>query len=76
MEIIKHANIFYVREIHKIGGVETYVYELAKKYKMYDIAVVCKSVSKEQKKRLEKFCKVYIHTFLREHHLELPAEFS
>ena len=31
MEIIKHANIFYVREIHKIGGVETYVYELAKK---------------------------------------------
>ena len=37
---IKHANIFYVRNIHAIGGVETYVYELAKKYKDYDIAVV------------------------------------
>ena len=54
MEIIKHANIFYVKEIHKIGGVETYVYELAKKYKMYDIAVVCKSVSKKKKKMSNK----------------------
>ena len=27
-------------------------YELAKKYKTYDIAVVCKSVSKEQKAQL------------------------
>lgn len=59
---IKHANIFYVREIHSIGGVETYVYELVKKYKDYDIAVVCKSIDKEQKKRIQKYCKVYIHT--------------
>lgn len=60
--MIEHANIFYVRNIHSIGGVETFVYELAKKYKDYDIAVVCKDVAKEQKKRLKKFCKVYIHT--------------
>ena len=59
---INHANIFYVRSIHKIGGVETFVYELAKKYKDYDIAVVCKDVASEQKKRLKEFCKVYIHT--------------
>lgn len=59
---INHANIFYVRNIHKIGGVETFVYELAKKYKDYDIAVVCKDVAPEQKKRLKKFCKVYVHT--------------
>ena len=62
MNEINHANIFYVRDIHAIGGVETYVYELAKKYKDYDIAVVCKNVAPEQKKRLKKYCKVYVHT--------------
>ena len=60
--MINHANIFYVRDIHKIGGVETYVYELAKKYKDYDNAVVCKNIAPEQLKRLKKYCKVYIHT--------------
>ena len=58
---IKHDNIFYIRNIHAIGGVETYVYELAKKYKDKDIAVVCKDIAPEQKKRLKKYCKVYIH---------------
>ena len=61
MQTIKHANIIYVREINPIGGVETYAYELVKKYKDLDIAVVCKSIAPEQKKRLNKFCKVYIH---------------
>lgn len=60
--MIKHDNIFYIRNIHAIGGVETYVYELAKKYKDYDIAVVCKDIASEQLKRLKKFCRVYIHT--------------
>ena len=59
--MIEHANIFYVRDIHAIGGVETFVYELAKKYKSYDIAVVCKNIAPEQKQRLKKYCKVYIH---------------
>lgn len=59
--MIEHDNIFYVRNINKIGGVETYVYELAKKYKDKDIAVVCKTVAPKQKERLKKFCKVYIH---------------
>ncbi len=59
--VIEHDNIFYVRNIHRIGGVETYVYELAKKYQDKDIAVVCKSVSYEQKLRLEKYCRVYVH---------------
>lgn len=60
-DIIKHDNIFYVRNIHAIGGVETYVYEMAKKYQDKDIAVVCKTVAPEQKRRLEKYCRVYIH---------------
>lgn len=59
---IKHDNIFYIRNIHAIGGVETYVYELAKKYKNYDIAVVCKTIAPEQLKRLKKYCRVYVHT--------------
>ena len=60
--MIKHDNIFYIRNINAIGGVETYVYELSKKYKDYDIGVVCKTIAPEQLRRLKKFCRVYIHT--------------
>lgn len=59
--MIKHANIIYARDIHAIGGVETFVYELVKKYKDYDMAVVCKNIAKEQEIRLRKYCKVYVH---------------
>ena len=57
--MIKHDNIIYARDINPIGGVETYVYELVKKYHKYDIAVVCRRIAKEQKRRLQKYCKVY-----------------
>ena len=59
--MIKHKNIIYTRNIHEIGGVETFTYELVKKYQNKDIAVVCKTINETQKKRLEKFCRVYIH---------------
>lgn len=62
MQTIKHDNIIYVQIICPIGGVETYVYELVRKYKDKDIAVVCKSIDLKQKARIEKYCKVYIHT--------------
>ena len=58
---INHANILYVRDIHAIGGVETYVYEMVKKYKDLDISVVTKNIAIEQLKRLKKYCRVYIH---------------
>lgn len=58
---IKHDNIFYVANINAIGGVETYLYELVKKYKNNDIAVVCKTIAPEQLTRLKKLCRVYIH---------------
>ena len=58
--MIKHDNIVYVRDISKIGGVETYVYELIKKYKDLDIAVVCRTCDTHQRNRLRKFCKVYM----------------
>lgn len=57
--MIKHKNIVYVRDIAPIGGVETYVYELIKKYKDLDIAVVCRTIAPVQKRRLQEFCKVY-----------------
>ena len=57
--MIKHDNIIYVRDIAPIGGVETYVYELVKKYRDLDIAVVCRRTDRNQKKRLQKYCKVY-----------------
>ena len=56
--MIKHDNILYVRDIHAIGGVETYAYEMVKKYKDLDIAVVCKNVARSQEKRLKKYCRV------------------
>jgi len=58
--MIKHKNIVYVRDISPIGGVETYVYELVKKYRDLDIAVVCRTCDPIQKQRLKKYCKVYM----------------
>lgn len=58
--MIKHKNIVYVRDIAPIGGVETYVYELIKKYKDLDIAVVCRTCDATQRKRLKKMCPVYM----------------
>ena len=58
--MIKHKNIVYVRDISPIGGVETYVYELIKKYRNLDIAVVCRTCDPVQKKRLKQYCPVYM----------------
>lgn len=58
---IKHANIIYVRDISVIGGVETYVYELVKKYKDLDIAVVYKTIDAAQLLRLARYCMCYKH---------------
>lgn len=60
--MIKHANIIYMPNISELGGIETYVYEMVKKYHKLDIAVVSKQCNLKQRIRLEKYCKVYIHT--------------
>lgn len=60
--MIEHDNIIYVAYISEIGGVETFVYEMVKKYKDRDIAVVCKKIDKNQLIRLSKLCWVYVHT--------------
>lgn len=60
--MIEHTNIIFMPNISALGGIETYVYELAKKYKDLDIAVVCNRIHPTQAERLRKYCKVYIHT--------------
>ena len=47
--------------ISALGGIETYVYELVKKYRDLDIAVVCKKIDRAQRKRIQKYCPVYVH---------------
>lgn len=41
---------------------ETFVYEMVKKYKGLDIAVVYKTADSKQLERLQKYCPVYKHT--------------
>jgi len=60
--IIKHSNILYMPNISPLGGIETYVYEMVKKYKDLDIAVVSKNCDRIQAKRIRKYCPLYIHT--------------
>ena len=59
--MIEHSNIIYMPTISQLGGIETYVYELVKKYHDLDIAVVCKSCEINQRRRIERYCPVYIH---------------
>ena len=60
--MIEHENIIYISYISEIGGVETFAYELAKKYQDRDVAVVCKTIDRKQLARLSKICWVYKHT--------------
>ena len=50
-------NVMYLKNIAKIGGVEDFVYQLAKNYQEYDLVVFYNSGDNEQIKRLRKYCK-------------------
>lgn len=56
--VIEASNLIYVSNFNVIGGLETYVYELAKKYHQYDIVVVYNSGHINQINRLKKYVKV------------------
>ena len=56
--MIEANNVFYVSNFNTIGGVETYIYELSRKYKNYDITVVYKTGDDQQIKRLKKYVRV------------------
>ena len=46
---MKYTNIFYVPHFNIIGGIETYCYELAKKYKDKDITFVYSDETSDRK---------------------------
>lgn len=56
--MIKSNNIFYVSNFNSIGGVETFIFELARKYKDYDITVIYKTGDPTQIKRLKEYVRV------------------
>ena len=51
---MKYANIFYFRKINKIGGTEQFLYEVAKKYRDYDITIFYDQADEIQLQRLRK----------------------
>ena len=56
--MIESSNIFYVSNFNSIGGVETYIYELVRKYKDYDITVIYKTGDKKQIERIKKYVRI------------------
>lgn len=51
-------NIFYFYKINKIGGIETFFYYIAKKYKDYDITIYYQDGDPKQIKRLKQYVRV------------------
>lgn len=57
-----YTNIYYVGEIGEIGGIETFLYELAKKYHDTDLTIFYREANKEQLKRLQKYVRTIPYT--------------
>ncbi|WP_407457193.1 hypothetical protein [Fibrobacter sp.] len=51
------ANIYYFRRISRIGGTEQFLYEMAKKYYKYDLAILYDEADFDQLMRLKKLVK-------------------
>lgn len=62
---MKYTNVFYVPHFNIIGGIETYCYELAKKYKDKDITFVYSDETSDRKQlnRIRKYCRVIKQPF-------------
>jgi len=50
----KIANIYYFKKISRIGGTEQFLYEMAKKYHKYDLAILYDDADFDQLMRLKK----------------------
>lgn len=62
MEQKYYTNIFYFDRLNKIGGVETFFYEIAKKYCNNDITVFYSYGDLKQIQRLKKYIRVIKYT--------------
>lgn len=56
--MVKCKNLFYISNFNHIGGVETFIYELGRKYQDYDIVVVYKTGDQKQINRLKQYVRV------------------
>lgn len=57
---MKYTNVFYVPHFNVIGGIETYIYELVKKYKDEDITIVYSDPTSDKKQlaRIRQYARV------------------
>ena len=58
---MKHENIFYFKTIYQIGGVESFFYYMAKKYRKKDITIVYSQADAKQVARLKQHVRVIRH---------------
>ena len=58
----EYNNVFYFKKISEIGGTESFLYYLSKKYKKYDIVVFYKIGDLNQILRLKKYVRVIQYT--------------
>lgn len=52
---MKYSNIYYQEHLNYIGGVETFLYELARKYCDRDLTIIYGTGDKDQIKRIKKY---------------------
>jgi len=55
---VRCKNLFYFSRINSIGGIETFFFNLAQKYKDWDVVICYQIGDEEQLKRLRKFVRV------------------
>lgn len=53
--MVKYSNVFLCRGLGKIGGVETFLYEIGKKYGVWDITILYTEANLKQVRRLSKY---------------------
>lgn len=54
---MKYSNVYYQEHLNYIGGVETFLYELARKYCDRDLTIIYSTGDKEQIKRIKKYAR-------------------
>lgn len=53
--MVKYSNVFLCRSLGKIGGVETFLYEIGKKYGVWDITILYTEADLKQVRRIAKY---------------------
>lgn len=59
--VVRYTNVFYMQNLHEIGGTESFMYYISKKYCDYNITIYCKVAHPSIVARLRKFAKVKLY---------------